>query len=194
MGLLRNLVQRGLGHVDGRYQRANRLQAVGPILYVGRAVYRGPSIRFDDDTALKAGDEVGTLHFNNARFTQLEAGTSTAAALGFARLMLESMHDLADRAFRDPAFCDLSVFHAVSWLPARGHRIGFVTAPLPDGFRKRVLTTYFQLLVWAFAPAEKSRSARPDPHFYWLTRKTLLQRFPAREKVRRLRHVQSRAI
>lgn len=192
MDWVRSLVQRGLGHVDGRYQRANHLQPVGPILYVGRAIYRGPAIRFDDETVLEAGDEVGTLHFNNARFSRMASGTSTAAALGFARLMLESMHDLADRAFRDPALRDLPVFHAVSWLPAHGHRIGFVTRPLPDGIRKRLLSAWFQLLVWAFAPARQSRGARPDPHFYWLTRKTLLQRFAAKGGTHRLRHAQTR--
>lgn len=194
MNWVRNIVQRGLGHVDRRYQRANQLQPVGPILYVGRAIYRGPTIRFDDDTALKAGDEVGILHFNNVRFTQIESATQTAAALGFIRLMLESMHALADRAFHDPAFCDLSVFHAVSWLPGHGHRMGFVTRPLPDGVRKRLLAVWFQLLVWAFAPARKSRSSRPDPHFYWLTRKALLQRFAVRDKIRRLRHAETRPV
>jgi hypothetical protein len=194
MDWVRHLVQHALGLVDSRYQRANHLQAVGPILYVGRAIYRGPTIRFDDETALKTGDEVGMLHFNNARFSQMASGTSKAAALGFARLMLESMHDLADRAFRDPAFCDLSVFHAVSWLPAHGHRVGFVTRPLPDGVKKRLLAVWFQLLVWAFAPARQSRSARADPHFYWLTRKTLLQRFAVRDKIRRLRNVETRPV
>lgn len=194
MDWVRRIVQRGLIHVDGRYQRTNRLQAVGPILYVGRALYRGPPIQLDDETALKTGDEVGMLHFNNARFSQMDSGTSTAAALGFARLMLESMHDLAERAFRDPAFCDLAVFHAVSWLPAHGHRVGFVTLPLPDGLKKRLLSAWFQLLVWAFAPARQSRGARPDPHFYWLTRKALLKRFSARDNSARLRHAQTRPV
>ncbi len=194
MDWVRSLAQGGLGHIDSRYQRANRLQPVGPILYVGRATYRGPAMRFDDETELKAGDEVGMLHFNNARFSQMESGTSTAAALGFARLMLESMHDLAERAFHDPAFCDLPVFHAVSWLPAHGHRIGFVTRPLPDGIRKRLLAVWFRLLVWAFAPARQSRGARPEPHFYWLTRKTLLQRFAAKHRTPGFRHAQTRPL
>lgn len=100
------------------------------------------------------------------------------AALRFARLMLESMHLLADRARRDPLFSDLAVYHAVSWLPPHGRRIGFITEPFPDGPRKRLLAVYFRLLVWAFAPAAQTRaSARPDPTIYWLTRKQLLRRF-----------------
>ena len=64
MDWLRSLVQRALVHVDGRYQRANHLQPVGPILYAGRATYRGPSIRFDDRVRAEVGHlaDVGRLH------------------------------------------------------------------------------------------------------------------------------------
>ncbi|HYJ17918.1 MAG TPA: hypothetical protein VEW72_01960 [Burkholderiales bacterium] len=192
MDWIRSMVQWGLGRIDGYYQRANDLQAVGPVLYLGRARYQGPAIRFEDDTPLDSGDEVGILHFNNIRFSQMESGTSAAAALGFARLMLESMHDLAERAFQDPAFCNLAVFHAVSWLPAHGQRIGFVTKPFPFGWKRRLLIVWFQLLVWAFAPARQSRRARPDPHFYWLTRKSLLQQFAGNK--RRHRHAPARPV
>jgi len=135
-------------------------------------------MEFADGTRLAPGDLVGTLHFNNARFPQIEADTSRRAALRFVRLMLESMHILADKARRDPMFSDLAVYHAVSWLPPHGQRIGFITEPFRNGPKKRLIAAYFRLLVWAFAPAEQTRaSARPDPTIYWLTRKELLRRF-----------------
>jgi len=88
------------------------------------------------------------------------------------------MHILADRARQDPMFADLTVYHAVSWLPPHGQRIGFITEPFPDGARKRSIAAYFRLLVWAYAPAKETRaSARPDPTIYWLTRMDLLRRF-----------------
>ena len=191
MDWIRYTVRRTLQRIDVRYQRANALRPIGPVLFLGRAVYGGPDMRFRDGTALAPGDIVGMLHFNNERFTKLESRSSTIAALGFARLMLESMRALADRAVHDPALGDLQVFHAVSWLPAHGHKVGFVTQPLPDGFRKQLLSAWFRLLVWAFAPAQESRAARPDPHFYWLTRSTLLERFPTDGKPA-LRHAQTR--
>lgn len=175
----RLLMQRGLRAVDQRYHRAHRLEPVGPILYVGRDTYRGPTIQFADDTLLEVGDEVGTLHFNNARFTQLGAQTATGTALAFVRLMAESLHGLARKARSDTRYRDLAVYHAVSWLPGYGDRIGFVTAPYPDGVKKRLMAAYFRLLIWAFAPMARSREARPDPHYYWLTRKELLARFGA---------------
>jgi hypothetical protein len=170
------MLQCGLSNVDFHYRRANRLQPIGPILFVGRSTYGGPMLRFPDDTLLETGDAVGTLHFDNRRFSQLDAN-SAAAARAFASLLLQSLYSLADRVCRDPAFPDLAVFRGISWLAAHGTHIGFVTSPLPDGLRKRWLAAYFGLLIRAFAPAPETRnSACPDPHFYWLTRKQLLSR------------------
>jgi hypothetical protein len=178
MDWVRQITQSCLRRVDDLYRNRHRLQPVGEILYVGRSRYRGPTMEFADGTRLAPGDLVGTLHFNNARFPRIEADTSRRAALRFVRLMLESMRILADRARQDPLFSDLAVYHAVSWLPPHGQRIGFITEPFPDGPKKRVLAAYFRLLVWAFAPAEQTRtSARPDPTIYWLTRKELRRRF-----------------
>lgn len=178
MNWVRQITQSCLRRVDDLYRDRHRLQPVGEVLYVGRSRYRGPAMAFADGTRLAPGDLAGTLHFNNARFPQIEANTSRRAALRFVRLMLESMHILADRARQDPLFSDLAVYHAVSWLPPHGQRIGFFTEPFPDGPKKRLLATYFRLLVWTYAPAEQTRaSARPDPTIYWLTRKELLRRF-----------------
>jgi UDP-N-acetylglucosamine:LPS N-acetylglucosamine transferase len=178
MDRVRQVTQSCLRRVDDVYRNRLRLQPVGEILYVGRSRYRGPAMEFADGTRLAPGDLVGTLHFNNARFPQIEADTSRRAALRFVRLMLESMHILADRARQDPLFSDLAVYHAVSWLPPHGQRIGFITEPFRNGPKKRLIAAYFRLLVWAFAPAEQTRaSARPDPTIYWLTRKELLRRF-----------------
>ncbi len=177
-------IARGIAHavltrVDAAYHRAHRLRRIGEILYVGREHYRGPARSFADGTRLAPGDTVGTLHFNNRGFAQLSASNSTRAALGFARLMLQSMQQLAERVLDDPEFRDIEVFHAVSWLPAHGERVGFVTAALPGGLRRRWLAAWFRLLVWTFAPAAHTRSAaRPDPHHYWLLRSELLKRFP----------------
>lgn len=175
---VRQITQSALRKVDDLYHRRHGLQPVGEVLYAGRARYHGPAREFADGTRLAPGDYIGTLHFNNARFPRIDADTATRAALRFMRLMLESLRILADRARRDAGFADLAVYHAVSWLPPHGQRIGFITEPFPDGPRRRMIAAYFRLLVWAFAPAEQTRaSARPDPTVYWLTRKELQRRF-----------------
>ncbi len=178
MDWIRKITQSCLLRVDDLYRIRNQLQPVGEVLYVGRSRYSGPAKEFANGTRLAPGDLVGTLHFNNARFPRIEGDTSRRAALHFVRLMLKSMHILADKARQDPMFSDLAVFHAVSWLPPHGQQIGFVTEPFPDGARKRLIAAYFRLLVWAYAPAKETRaSARPDPTIYWLTRMDLLRRF-----------------
>jgi processive 1,2-diacylglycerol beta-glucosyltransferase len=177
---VRQITQRCLRRVDDAYRNRHRLQPVGEVLYVGRSRYPGPAMEFADGNRIAPGDFVGTLHFNNARFPQIEADTSRRAALRFVRLMLESMQILAERAREDPMFSDLAVYHAVSWLPPHGQRIGFITEPFPDGLKKRLIAAYFRLLVWAYAPAEQTRaSVSSDPTIYWLTRKELLRRFGA---------------
>ncbi len=178
MEWLRQIIQHGLLKVDRLYRWRHRLQSAGEVLLVGRSRYSGPAMAFADGTRLAAGDFIGALHFNNARFTQLDGATSRRAALRFARLMLESMRILAHQARHDPAFSDLAVYHAVSPLPPHGQRVGFITQPFPSGVKKRLLGAYFRLLVWAFAPAEQTRdSARPEPTLYWLTRQELLRQF-----------------
>ena len=175
---LRALIQSGLRGVDRAYQRLHDLNGVGPLLYVGREFHRGPPIEFPDRTVLQTGDAVGTLHFNNDRFTRIEGRNARSAALEFTKLMLQSLHELAELARQDPAFGGLTAYHAISWIPAHGARLGFLSSPYPDGLKKRWMQWHFKLLIWAFAPARESRLARPDPHHFWLTRTELLQRFP----------------
>lgn len=175
---VRRAVQGALRGVDDLYHRRHELQPVGEVLYAGRARYRGPAMEFADGTRLAPGDFIGKLHFNNARFARIEADSAARAARHFARLMLASMHGLADRARRDAGFADLAVYHAVTWLPPHGRGVGFVTEPFPAGPRNRLIAAYCRLLIWAFAPAEQTRaSARPEPTVYWLTRRELLTRF-----------------
>ena len=108
MEWLRQIAQGCLRRVDDLYNKRHRLQPAGEVLYVGRSRYRGPAMEFADGTRLAPGGFVGTLHFNNARFPRIEADTSRRAALRFMRLMLESMHILANKARKDPLFSDLA--------------------------------------------------------------------------------------
>lgn len=181
---LRPGAQRLLRAVDALYHARQRLLAVGEVLYVGRSRYRGPTRDFDDGTRIADGDWIGTLHFNNERFLRIEADNSRRAALRFARLMLDSLHLLAERAARDPALADLPAFHGLSWLGEHGHAVGFVTEPIAPGWQRRLRAAYFRLLVWSFAPAAQTRAATPQPTQYWLTRVQLLNRFGAARATR----------
>lgn len=176
MTILRHGVRLTLRGVDALYGRVHGLQPVGPLLLVGQQHYRGPERGFEDGTHVVRGDLVGTLHFHNAAFAMLDGRNARAAALAFARSLKDSLDCLAMLAAHEERWRRISVYYAVSWLPAHGQRVGFVTAPCDDGMARRLLDGYFRVLVWAFAAAAESRHARIQPHHYWLTRRTLLQR------------------
>lgn len=174
MSELRGWVRRSLEAVDRWYYRRHKLRTVGPVLLLGRGLYRGPSLHFEDGTSLLANQPIGRLHFNNARIAALGEGSMHQTGLRFARLMRLSLLHLAECAHSDPEFHDVWVFEGVTWIPEHGKVLGFVSRPLSQGFRRQLLTAHFRLLLWAFAPAAKVREmALAEPRVYWLTRSAL---------------------
>lgn len=174
MDTLRLLMRKALGVIDTWYFKRHGLHTLGPVLYLGRSRYRGPDVTFEDGTALHDNDPVGQLHFNNASIAALGEGSLHATGLRFARLMRLSLFRLAECARSDPGFTDVSVFRGITWIPEHGGVVGFVSRPLPRGLRTRLLSLHFRLLLWAFAPAARTRAmAAAEPRVYWLTRNAL---------------------
>jgi hypothetical protein len=170
----RRLARRMLGAVDAWYCRRHRLRALGPVLYIGEARYRGPDLTFEDGTALRNNDPIGRLHFNNASIAALGEGSMHRVGFRFARLMRESLRILAECAESDPVFRDVRAFQGVTWIPAHGEVVGFVSKPLPRTWKTRLLSRHFRMLMWVFAPAQRIRDrGRAEPRTYWLTRTAL---------------------
>jgi hypothetical protein len=63
----------------------------------------------------------------------------------------------------------------MTWLPAHGEVVGFVSTPMPKNWRTRLLAGHFRLLMSAFAPAAKIRERSAEPRLYWLTRTALVR-------------------
>lgn len=180
MKALRILAQRCLGAVDRVYRRWHHLRPVGPVMYVGRTRYRGPERRFADGATVRAGDFIGTMHFDNERLAALANHSPSATGLHFARLVFPSLRRLGELLQTDEAFREVAVVQGVGWFH-HGTDLGVVIEPIPPGPRRRFLARYLRLLAWAFAPDERSaRNVRPEPTVTWLTRDVLLTRF-ARE-------------
>jgi len=174
--LRRALAQRVLALVDAWYSRRHRLRALGPALLLGHCRYRGPELRFEDGTILRNNDPIGRLHFNNANIAALGEGSMHRIGFRFARLMRESLRALAEVANSDPTLRDVRVFQGVTWLPAHGEVVGFVSTPMPESWKTRLLARHFRLLMWVFAPAARIRQrGRAQPRLYWLTRTALTQ-------------------
>jgi hypothetical protein len=172
----RRIARRILSVVDAWYCRKHRLRALGPVLYIGVSRYRGPDLTFDDGTALRDSDPIGRLHFNNANIAALGEGPMQGVGFRFAKLMRESLRKLAECAESDPVFRHVRAFQGVTWIPAHGEVVGFVSKPLPNTLRTRLLSRHFRMLMWVFAPAQRIRvRGGAEPRTYWLTR-TALQR------------------
>jgi len=167
--------------VELGYRRLHRLQPLGNVLLLGIARHRGEALALDDGTRVDRNATIGVLHFDNLAFAALPDSSAGRAARAFAREMLASMQALAQTARSDARFAEVQAFQGTTWLPPHGQRIGFVARPLSAGPATPLRAAWFHLLLWAFAPAAETRQrARPVPHAYWLSRRTLLERFPCR--------------
>jgi len=174
--MLRRLSRRIMGRVDAWYNRRHGLQAVGQVLLVGRVRYRGPEKSFPDGTVLRPDDVIGRLHFSNHNIAELGEGTTQLTGFRFARLMRESLRLLVHSAHNDPVLSTIDVFTGVTWIPAHGDVVGFISEPLPRTWRNWWLAPYFRLLSWTFSPSARRREGRStEPRVYWLTRRMLAQ-------------------
>lgn len=174
MKLLHRFAQRTLGLVDAWYYRRYKLRTLGPVLFLGRAQYRGPELQFEDGTLLRENDYIGRLHFNNASIAALGEGSMHRVGFRFAKLMRESLRNLAEAARSDPSLADLRVFQGTTWIPAHGEVVGFVSTAMPKTWKTRLLSAHFRMLMWVFAPAARIRGReQAEPRLYWLTRAAL---------------------
>lgn len=163
---------------DRAYRRYHRLEAVGPMLLVGRRRYSGAERRFADGTLLAPGEWLGTLHFSNARIASLDEGRGRhLTAWQFARLMRESLQALAAFSASQSGAL-LAAYHGTTWMQPHGLTVGFSCEPLPDGWRSRLLRFHFRLLRACFAPASLSGArAELEPRDFWITRTELCRNF-----------------
>lgn len=174
MNVLRRFAHRALVLVDAWYFRRYKLQTLGPVLFIGRTQYRGPEMKFADGTLLRDNDYIGRLHFNNSSIAALGEGSMHRVGFRFAKLMRESLRNLAEAAHNDPWLADVRVFQGTTWIPAHGEVVGFVSTPLPKSWKTWLLSMHFKMLMKVFAPSARIRSREPaEPRLYWLTREAL---------------------
>lgn len=173
---MRRVALRILSRVDTWYQRKHRLRALGPVLRIGYVRYRGPPREFADGTVLRENELIGQLHFNNSSIASIGDGSLHRTGFRFAKLMRESLRTLAEAAQSDPELRSIAVYHGVTWIPDHGTVVGFVSTPRPKTWRTRILSAYFKLLMWTFAPASRTRErATTEPRDFWLTQRMLAQ-------------------
>jgi len=171
-----------LESVDAIYRRALRLQPVGSVLFVGVAhdVDALPERSSDASPSV-----VAHLHFNNARAAAVQANGRLQNGVRFARLLRDSLVELAVRARDDDKFRHIGLYEGVTWFGSHGDAVGFESEPLADGWRARWLGMHFRLLVWAFSPTGDARAIdEVAPRHFRITREALIASFADRKRAR----------
>lgn len=172
------LLARGiLTSIDVGYRRAHELQPVGGILHLGIARHRGTTLVMPDGTRIVDGAPVGQLHFDNARAAEVQADGRVQAGVRFARLLRDSLAELAVRAQADDGLRDILLYEGLTWFRPHGRAVGFVSEPLPPGMRSRWLAAYFRLMVWSFAPAPMGAMQPTRPRVFRISRNALIENF-----------------
>jgi hypothetical protein len=177
----RRWLRSALGRVDAYYRDRLELRPVGPLLYLGLEQHTGEPCPLYDGTRLERGGWVGRLHFNNARAATVQATGRLQAGVRFARLLRDSLGELADHACGDARMRDVAVYEGITWLRSHGSNVGFEAQPLPVGLRRWLLGLHFRLLIWTFAPTgHDAAMADVVPRRFRITRQALIQHFGTR--------------
>jgi hypothetical protein len=176
VNVLRPLVRRALEVVDSIYRRNRRLTPVGPMLFVG--VEQERRRRRDSRGAGAGAPRVAHLHFNNARAAGITAATRLQNGVRFARLLRQSLAELAVLAREDGLLRDVAVYEGVTWFAPHGATVGFESDAIPVGWRRHLLTAHFRLLLWAFSPtADRRALAEVAPRRFRISRDALIGNF-----------------
>ena len=177
----RRFMRATLEKIDDYYRQQFELQPVGPLLYLGLEQHRGAACPLYDGTRLEPGSWIGRLHFNNTRAADLQASGRLQAGVRFARLLRDSLAELADSARHDAKMREVALYEGITWLRQHGAAVGFEAQPLPVGVRRWFLGVHFRLLIWTFAPAaRKAAMADVVPSRFRITRPALIQHFGTR--------------
>lgn len=160
------------------YCWSNRLIPIGPLFLVGRKPYLGQTRTFADATVLTEGDSVGSIHLNNARISAIDCGAGRhRTAWQFTKLLRASLAALAQFSTSESGAA-ITVYQGTTWMQPHGLKVGFITEPLAEGWRTRLLQWQFNVLRTCFAPTPfADRPERLAPRNFWITRTQLRNNF-----------------
>jgi hypothetical protein len=172
VSVARRLARKLLAGADVLYRRALRLTPVGPLLFVG--IEAGSAAGTAEDAR-----RVAHLHFNNARAAEIPAASRLQNGVRFARLLRQSFAELATLARDDATLRDVAVYEGITWFAPHGATVGFESDAIPAGWRRRLLTAHFRLLLWAFSPtADRRALSEVAPRRFRISREALIGNFP----------------
>jgi peptidoglycan-N-acetylglucosamine deacetylase len=142
------------------------------------------TLQLASGTTIRPGDRIGVLHLNNAFVAALHAGglPPIAAALGFRRQLLSSLHELARFAGPGGRLTGVKAFSATTIFFHQGlAQLGFEAEDRAPAW-PRIVTAYQRALLATLRPAGPGRLRRATYHRsrrLWISRENLLARYGA---------------
>jgi hypothetical protein len=155
----------------------------------------GRALTLSDGAAIGPGDRVAEIHYWNEHMPQIpDAGHDAAWASQFHRRVAYSLGLIAELLARDPRFADVAaLFGAPPFAAAAGasstaqisRRLGFDVLDEPPA-ANRVHRWLDSFLIWnlmrIYNPVSaRGRGVAHNRVHIWMSRRTLLARYPARQ-------------
>lgn len=155
---------------------------VGPVLRVGVARYRGPTVTLADGTRIGCGDRIGIIHLHNERVAELHAeGSRTpAAGLGFRRAFVASLRELARQVLDTDRYAGVEAFTAQTIMHRGTERAGFEILPIRSRMWGRGVAAYERTLLARYHPLGRRGARRPrfaEARAIWVSRRALLSHY-----------------
>ncbi len=171
------MLKKFLNLIDRIYRWIHHLEPAGSIFYIGLKSHKGAPLTLSDGTAVRRGDRVCTLHFNNERVALIHSESKGNAGFSFARHVTLSLSTIAKRIFSDKAYEEVIALSAITWMPRKGaQKMGFDSYPVRGVCRLLWLRIKFSL--YLLSVGKKKAAGKIKPHALWMSRSLLMDRYP----------------
>ncbi len=154
----------------------------GGVVRIGVERYRGRQLTLSDGTSVRAGDPVGTIHFNNEAVAAIHKRTANPIRAGILilRAFEDSLETLAGLVKTCSPYREVKAFTATTIFYHGVERLGFEIFPPRSALFGRVVAAYERSLLARLHPLGASRARRKrfaEVRVIWISRAELYRRY-----------------
>ncbi|AWB45661.1 polysaccharide deacetylase family protein [Paenibacillus sp. CAA11] len=133
-----------------------------PIFHFRVRTYSGDPVALKQGGALRKGDQILELHFDNKRLFDIgsKSKSSVHLAIQLIRNVEKTLPELAQYITKHPALKNVKALYGVSLINRGPEQFGFTVTDLPDGFFAKSTKVYLKLLMRVIHPAGQDRVRR----------------------------------
>ena len=152
------------------------------MLRVGVERYRGRELLLSDGAAIRPGDRVVTIHFNNEAVSALHGREVNPVRAGIlvVRNFERSLRALADLLERDPRYQAVKAITATTILYQGIDRFGFEVHPPSRTLANRIAAAYERFVLSRFHPLGRERGNQEkfqDVRTAWISSEAVKRRY-----------------